>query len=193
MKTRIDVISGYAGSGKSELIRLIMTASGDSGRAVAYQRGDEPDDTTAATLTRIIRREQPNRIFLESVAPLEEFHQLFTWDGLVRQAYAGTQALVLDGASLVAGPAARRAYDERQLRNADVVFVNRAGALAGDGKLAVLKRVWEINRHVQLAVEPFHGIDLLKILDLPAFRHFEKNVKTKIYRRDRYVSCVRQS
>lgn len=174
MKTRIDIICGYPGSGKSALIRQMTASSVDCGRVIHFEGGADITNITAARIAQLIHRDRPDRILLESSADPNALHQLFTSHGLASQAYAGAQAIVIGAVRFLNEVTAEREYAETHLHSVDIVLVNHAATLPVRDTLAILTRVWELNQHIHVAVEPYQGIDLWKILDLPSARVCEK-------------------
>ena len=175
MKTRIDIISGYYGAGKTELISKLLTCSPSF-----YERVTVCKDTSGAagsladTLVQLIFLNHPGRILLEAAgaASPDVFHALFCDERLIELAYKGAHAFVLDGFAFLKTHAAMQRYYETQIRHASVVFVNHMDELDSADRLKVLTRIWVINRHVNLMVEPLVGIDLWGIIDLPSIEQF---------------------
>lgn len=93
---------------------------------------------------------------------------------------------MIHAARFLGGEATEREYVENHFRSADIVFVSQGEALPASDKLAILTRVWELNRHINLAAAPYQGIDLWKIFDLPSARHCEQNVGAKSIRSFKY-------
>lgn len=192
MKTRIDIVCGYPGTGKSALILQMTASSADCGRVIHFDGGAGLTGITAARLARLIRRDRPSRVLLESSAKPDAFHQLFTWDGLASQAYAGTEALVINAARFPGGEAERQ-YGEACLCSADIVFVSGAASLPARNTLGVLLRIWEIHRRINVAVEPYQGMDLWKLLDMPSAGRLKQNDGTYGFRKIRGISCATQN
>ncbi len=171
MKTRIDIVFGYPGSGKSTLISQMISLCADCGSVIHFDGGSSLTSVTAAHLAQLIRKNRPNRVLLESSAKPDAFCQLFALEGLASQAYKGTQALVIDASHFIGGVAAEREYTETYLRLADIVFVSHATRLSVRDRHAALARVWEMNRHLNVAVEPYTGVDLWRMFDLPSGKY----------------------
>jgi G3E family GTPase len=171
MKTRIDIVSGYFGAGKSELLKKMLDSqNAPGGRIIACSA---MDDWTAAleTTCGILRRCRPGRLLLELPGDmfLEDIPAVLCGGDLMEMAYVGTRVFVMDGSAFHHGNTGLRHYYSRQISRASLVFVNRADRLGLVEKLEVLSQIWESNPRVQLIVEPLHGIDLWRVFDLPDF------------------------
>lgn len=99
---------------------------------------------------------------------MEDLPKLLSNERLKDLAYSGTLTFVLDGSAFLWQQTLLHKYYESQIKRATIVFITHSDKLVAGDKLAVLNRIWEINRHVNLMVEPLHGIDLWRVFDLPA-------------------------
>lgn len=171
MKTRIDIVSGYHGAGKSALISGMLRTIPTLGVVVVLHSNPYDSEATLADmLVQLILKRQPARVLLDATGetPLEDLPRLVGKGCLKHLAYCGTLAFVMDGSAFLQHHTLLQEYYERQIKKTSVVFITHADGLDAGEKLTVLSRVWEINRHVHLMVEPLYGIDLWKVFDLPA-------------------------
>jgi G3E family GTPase len=80
----------------------------------------------------------------------------------------GTVAAVIDGGAMLANFEKYKSYFEGQIASADVLFVNRTGALADRERLTLAELIQAVNPHVRIVAEPFSPEVIWCALDAPA-------------------------
>jgi len=198
MKTRIDILSGFLGAGKTTLIlKLLESPPANEKLAICENeygevgidgdalqgRGLEVLEVNAgcvcctlsinliAGLKLLIAQHHPDRILLEptGLANLAEILSILSGDeGLARLAEVGTAAAVLDGSSLLKAYEQYHRYFDAQIASASVLFLNRSESLTEPERAAITERIAAVNPRVQVIAEPFSAAEAWQALDEPA-------------------------
>lgn len=194
--TRIDILAGFLGAGKTTLI-LEMLKSPPAGERIAIceneygevgidggtlmGRGVEVVEINAGCvcctlsinlimgLKLLIAQHHPDRILLEptGLASLAEILGILDDDGIKRVATIGTAAAVLSGPALLADYDKFRRYFDSQIASATVLFLNRTGGMDDGERLALMDIIERINPAVRVVAEPYGSAELWEALDTP--------------------------
>lgn len=198
MKTRIDILSGFLGAGKTTLILKLLECPPEGEKLAICEneygevgidgdalsgRGLEVLEVNAgcvcctlsinliAGLKLLIARYHPNRILLEptGLANLSEILNILADDdGLAKLAQVGTAAAVLDGSSLLRVYEQYKRYFDAQIGSASVIFLNRSECLTEREREAIAELIAAVNPHVRVVAEPFGAEEAWQALDTQA-------------------------
>ncbi len=197
MKPRIDIISGFLGSGKTTLI-LEMLKSLPEGERIAIcenEYGEVGIDGDAfkeqnfevieinagcvcCTLSynlisgiKILTAQyKPTRIILEptGLASLSDILKILRSEDMEKVADVGIPAAVIDGGAMVANYERFRIYFEAQITAASVLFINRTSQLSNDERFELASIIEGINPNARIIAEPFDATIIWEALNTPS-------------------------
>ena len=196
MKTRIDVISGFLGAGKTTLIlKLLENPPPDCRIAVVENeygevgidgdvlkdRGVEVAEVNAgcvcctlsgnliAGIKLLVARYRPDRILLEptGLANLWEVLNILKDEDVLKLAEIGAAAAVLDSSVLLRIYEPYQRYFDAQIGSASAVFLNRTDGLDDEARLGVYELIRRINPRARVLAEPVSAEDAWQALNQP--------------------------
>ena len=145
---------GPPGSGKTTLIHKLLKSAPDGEPVALWSVGNAHDSAKLPS-------RRPRRMLLEAEdnAGLD---RPAIGDFLAHAGYVGTTVAVVDGLAFAGhGPQT----DGGPLREAAVVFVNRAQGLTCGERAELLRAVWAVNPRASVLVDPVDGLNLWRLLD----------------------------